>query len=133
MSATIERVFHLAPRAGRHGGWRQVVDAGPEPRPADPEGPRTHPLARRLAMAITCRRLIGDGAVADAASLAGVAGVTRARMTQILNLTLLAPDIQAEVLDLPVGSAISERDLKPITAMLDWHLQRHAWARLARG
>jgi hypothetical protein len=131
MSATIEREFHLAPRAGRRGGWHQKADAGPEPVPAEPAEPRIHSLARRMAMAITCQRLVRDGAVADAASLAGVAGVTRARMTQLLNFTLLAPDIQAALLDLAPQAKVCERDLRPITATLDWQRQRRAWARLA--
>lgn len=131
MSATIEREFHLAPRTGRRGGWRQSAVSGPEPEPAEPEVAGVHPLARRMAMAITCQRLIRDGAVADAASLAGVAGVTRARMTQLLNFTLLAPDIQAALLDVPADTAISERDLRPIMALLDWRRQRRAWQPLA--
>lgn len=130
MSATVERTFCLSQRRGRRGGWRQAAQAGPEPAPVD-EPLRCHPLARRMAMAITCQRLIRDGAAADAASLAGVAGVTRARMTQILNFTGLAPDIQAELLELPVGTALSERDLRPIMAMLDWRHQRVTWSRTA--
>jgi hypothetical protein len=131
VNATIERTFHLAPHRGRRGGWRQTAQVGPEPEPAPvDEQSRIHPLARRMAMAITCQRLIRDGAAADAASLAGVAGVTRARMTQILNFTGLAPDIQTALLDLPADTAISERNLRPIMAMLDWRRQRATWERL---
>ena len=124
MSATIERAFHLAPRAGRRGGWRQTAAAGPEPVPDESAEPRIHPLARRMAMAITCQRLIRDGAVADAASLAGVAGVTRARMTQLLNFTLLAPDIQEALLALAPDHPLGERDVRPIMTILDWAAQR---------
>lgn len=130
MSATIERAFHLAPRGGRRGGWRQSAAAGPEPEPTGGTAPGIHPLARRMAMAITCQRLIRDGAAADAASLAGVAGVTRARMTQLLNFTLLAPDLQTTLLELQAEATISERDLRPIMALLDWRRQRTAWERL---
>ena len=62
-------------------------------------------------MAIRCLHLIQDGAVADAASLAAIAGVTRARMTQILNFTCLAPDIQTSLLNLSAEQPVSERDL----------------------
>lgn len=130
MSATIQRAFHLAPRAGRRGGWRQSAAARPEPQAIAPIAPGIHPLARRMAMAIACQRLIRDGAAADAASLAGVAGVTRARMTQILNFTGLAPDIQAALLELPTEAAIREPDLRPIMVLLDWRRQRTAWERL---
>lgn len=131
MSATIERTFHLAPRGGRRSGWRQSVEPGPEPEPSVMAAPRIHPLARRMAMAITCQRLIRDGAAADAASLAAVAGVTRARMTQLLNFACLAPEFQAALLELPKDAAISERDLRPIMALLDWSSQREAWRRVA--
>ena len=131
MSATIERTFHLAPRSGRRGGWRQFARPGPEVELAETTVAGIHPLTRRMAMAITCQRLIRDGAVADAASLAGTAGVTRARMTQILNFTGLAPDIQAVLLELPDDTTISERDLRPIMAMLDWQRQRASWVRLS--
>jgi hypothetical protein len=83
-----------------------------------------------MAMAITCQRLIRDGAAADGASLAGFAGLTRARMTQILNFTGLAPDIQAALLELPAEAPISERDLRPMMTMLDWDRQRQAWGGL---
>jgi hypothetical protein len=53
-----------------------------EPLPAKPA---VHQLARRMAMVIRCQHLIHDGAVAVAASLADIAGMTRARMTRILN------------------------------------------------
>lgn len=96
MSCTVERSFHLANQAGRRGGCRRVAHQGEEPAPAAPPAvkPAVHPLARRMAMAIECKRLIESGGVPDAAAMARIAGVTRARMTQILNLNLLAPDLQ---------------------------------------
>jgi len=130
MSLTVERSFHLGSRAGQRGGWQRTAQAGPEPA-ALPAPAAVHPLARRMAMAITCLQLVQNGAVADAASLAEMAGVTRARMTQILNMTLLAPDIQAAVLDLPADAEVSERDLRSVMAQTDWIGQRQEWARLA--
>jgi hypothetical protein len=35
------------------------------------------------------------------------------------------------LLELPVGTALSERDLRPIMAMLDWRHQRVTWSRTA--
>jgi len=53
--------------------------------------------------------------------------VTQPRMSQILNLTLLAPDIQEELLFLPrvrEGKAtIHEKLLRPIAAEVDWGKQ----------
>ena len=69
--------------------------------------------------------------VADYAELARLGHVTRARITQIMNLLNLAPDIQEEILNLPrVESGkdpVTERDLRPIVAELDWERQRKMW------
>ncbi len=55
----------------------------------------------------------------------------RARITQIMNLTLLAPDIQEELLMLPRiergRAAIRLRVLQPIAIFANWKTQRDAW------
>jgi hypothetical protein len=57
--------------------------------------------------------------------------VTRARMTQIMSLLLLAPDIQEEILYLPRTAGgcdpIREKAVRPIAAVPDWRLQRDMW------
>ncbi len=91
-------------------------------------------VARLLALAIRMEGLIASGRVACYADAARLAHVTRARMTQIMNLTRLAPDIQEAVLFLtPVVKGrdpVTERDLRPIAAEFNWTKQRHLWARL---
>ena len=66
--------------------------------------------------------------------LARLKNVSRARITQITNLTLLAPDIQETILFLPrVRSGrdpITERQLRPIAAEPDWARKREMWSRL---
>ena len=48
-------------------------------------------------------------------------GLTRARVTQIMNLLLLAPEIQERI---AVGKlAISERDLRRVSAEPEWSKQ----------
>jgi hypothetical protein len=49
-------------------------------------------VARLLALALRFETLIREGRVADYSALAGLGHVSRARMTQIMNLLLLAPD-----------------------------------------
>ena len=70
----------------------------------------------------------------DYAQIARLGHVTRARLTQITNLRLLAPDIQEEILFLPRvyqgRDPITERDLRPLVAELDWATQRRTWRRL---
>jgi len=73
--------------------------------------------------------------VADYAELARLAHVSRARISQIMNLLLLAPDIQQAILFLPrtdgPHAPIRERHVRPICAVLDWRKQRGVWGGLA--
>jgi hypothetical protein len=62
---------------------------------------------------------------------------TQPRMTQIMNLLHLAPDIQEQLLDLPgIPSGedpITERDLRPMTQLLNWEQQRDYWRTIVVG
>lgn len=91
-------------------------------------------LPRLMALAIRFDRLVRDGTVKDYAELARLGRATRARLTQIMNLLNLAPDIQEEILFLPPVAgereAISERQVRRVAAMGDWGRQRKAWERL---
>ena len=91
-------------------------------------------VAKLMALAIRCEELVRRGEVADYADLARLGHVTRARMTQIINLLNLAPDIQEELLFLPRTTKgrdpIGERDLRPICAIADWKGQRSRWRKL---
>ena len=92
-------------------------------------------VARLMALAIRFEDLIRRGEVADYAELARLSYVTRARITQIMNLRLLAPDIQEELLHLPrvIGGCdpIHLRQLQPIVLVADWRKQRKLWADLS--
>ena len=91
-------------------------------------------VARLMALAIRLERLIAEGRVPNYTALARLAHVSRARITQITNLTLLAPDIQEAILFLPPvhqgPDTIIERDLRPIAGEPDWTRQRRRWAAL---
>ena len=91
-------------------------------------------ITRLMALAIRFEHLIRDGEVKDLAEIARLGQVTRARVTQIMNLLHLAPDIQESLLVLPrveTGrNPISERDLRPITAIPGWRKQRAAWRQM---
>ncbi|MFQ5473306.1 MAG: hypothetical protein ACE5FA_10540, partial [Dehalococcoidia bacterium] len=56
------------------------------------------PIAHRIALAHHIEDLIERGELRDYAEAAERLGLTRARLTQICDLALLAPDIQAAVL-----------------------------------
>ena len=76
-------------------------------------------------------QLIRDGVVADRAELARLGHVTRARLTQIMNLLYLAPDLQEKLLFWPTfergRNPITEKQVRPIAAVRDWGKQRRMW------
>jgi hypothetical protein len=91
-------------------------------------------VARLLALAHKMERLFHAGAVANAAVMARLGHVSRARITQITNLLHLAPDIQETILFLPATvrgrDPIHLRQLQPLTQLLDWAEQRARWRAL---
>ncbi len=79
------------------------------------------------------RRLLDSGEVPSAAELARRLGFTRARVSQLLDLTLLAPDIQELVLfavNVAGRDAITERDLRAVARHREWAKQREVFAGL---
>ena len=81
-------------------------------------------LARLLALAIRLEGRVRQEAVRNYAEVARRGRVTRARMTQIMQLCNLAPDIQEQILFLPPGAKLNERNLRPISRVIDWDEQR---------
>ncbi|MCA9250443.1 MAG: hypothetical protein KDA54_04865 [Phycisphaerales bacterium] len=114
---------------------RQVITKA-SPHAAQVPTGRTPRISRLMALAIHFDRLIRDGAVKDISELAQLAHVTQPRMTQIMNLNHLAPDIQKTLLLLPPvirdRDPIHERILRPIVAEADWSVQRAKWLQLYR-
>jgi hypothetical protein len=91
-------------------------------------------LSRLMALAVRFEGLIERGEVQDYADLARLGFVTRARITQIMNLLHLAPDIQEDLLFLPRTTKgrdpIRETDMRPIAATAHWSRQRKMWKAL---
>ena len=56
-----------------------------------------------MALAIKIEDMVGRGELRDYADVARLGHVTRARLTQIMNLLNLAPDIQGQILLPPRG------------------------------
>jgi alkylated DNA nucleotide flippase Atl1 len=92
-------------------------------------------VARLLALALHYRALVDRGEVRDYADIARLVGVTRARVTQIMDLLLLAPDVAEAILDLPRIVAgrdrPAEREVRAVALLAEWNKQRNAWDRLA--
>lgn len=91
-----------------------------------PAAVRPAKIALTLALAHKIQRAIDAGTLADRADAARRLGLTRARMTQILDLLLLAPDIQESILFLNAGTP---RPMLPHLRTLAWSEQRVLWAR----
>ena len=65
------------------------------------------------------------------AEIAELGRVTRARVTQIMSLLHLAPDIQEDILFLPRVTRghdpVTERSLRPVLQTLSFAKQRRIW------
>jgi hypothetical protein len=109
-------------RDGR--GWT-FTSRPPTPPPAPVRRPAR--VAQMLALAHRLDGAIARGEFEDRADLARQLGLTRARITQLLDLTLLAPDIQERVLLLEAiegREPISERELRRVSREALWSTQR---------
>ena len=74
-----------------------------------------------LALAYRVERLVEAGELTGYAEAARALGLTRARLTQVMNLALLAPEIQEQVLVETVSA--SERRLRAVVAEPCWTAQ----------
>jgi hypothetical protein len=121
---TITREFHTTRR--RDG--QQHLSSGPAPETPQGKIPR---ISRLMALAIHCDELLRTGQVANQSALAEYAQITPARLTQILTLLNLAPDIQEEILLLPRTMEgrreIQEKDVRRIAMEMDWSQQVLNW------
>jgi hypothetical protein len=84
-----------------------------------------------MALALQFEQMLQNGVATDQSSLARTMQITQPRMTQIMNLLHLAPDIQETILFLPRtikgDDPIHEKMLRPITAEVSWQRQRRVW------
>jgi hypothetical protein len=91
-------------------------------------------VARLMALALQFEALIQEGWIRDYADLARLGRVSRARITQIMNLLNLCPDIQEQLLFLPPAirgrDAIHESALREIAKVPEWEQQRRLLAGL---
>ncbi|GAB4142378.1 MAG: hypothetical protein Fur0037_09560 [Planctomycetota bacterium] len=114
-----ERVVHAVPP--------RVLNRKP------PQAPRTPRVVELLRKAIEWQGLLESGEVRNQAEIARREGLTRARVTQVMGLLRLAPEIQQHVLSLPDmvrRPAITERALRPIAQLDRPQSQIEAFQRL---
>jgi len=133
-SSALEVTWTFRPRSGRPGRVKRTLEPSSEKRNVGTGNlPR---ISRLMALAIRFAGLIQNNEVSDYADLARLGYVTRARITQIMSLLNLAPDIQEEILFLPRTTTgrdpIKEKDVRPIAAVPHWHRQRRMWEKLVQ-
>jgi hypothetical protein len=106
-------------RTARQAAGRQKKAAAPAP-------PRIPRITRLMALAIKFQEMIDRGEVKDYADLARLGFVTRARLTQIMNLLLLAPSIQERIIDCRIAPYATEPELRRIVRDIYWGDQNRA-------
>ena len=128
---TIERTVHFDRRKR---GARKELKIGPDPRSGQPRG-RLPRITKLMALAIRFERLLSEGEIEDYSELARLGHVSKARISQVMNLCLLAPSIQEEILFLPRiedgRDPITLRDLQALALQPDWGEQKRLWATLS--
>ncbi|GAB4366196.1 MAG: hypothetical protein Kow00128_09410 [Deltaproteobacteria bacterium] len=85
-----------------------------------PKAPKTPRVVELLRKAIEWRRQLDTGEVRNQAEIARREGITRARVTQVMGLLKLAPEIQEHILSMPAAirrPAVTERALRPIAQL----------------
>jgi hypothetical protein len=107
----LKKVRHASPR-------RRMVKIINEPR-----------LRQQLVLAHHIERILAEGKAKDYGQIAGWLHMSHPRIIQIANLTLLAPDIQKDILlsnDKRINS-LPEYKTREITDEFDWEKQQVLW------
>ncbi len=116
--------FQLRPRCRRDKPKSPASERGKLPR-----------ITEVLALAIQFDDMIRRGVARDHADLARLGCVSQERISQIMRLLWLAPDIQQEILTLartPRGRFhVGEVTLRRIASRMLWSEQRRMWAAAA--
>lgn len=115
----------------------RVVNAVPprlsKPKPQKiPQTPRVTELLRK---AMEWQKLLDSGDVSSQADIARREGLSRARVTQIMDLLNLTPDIQKYILSMPEAirrSVVTERSLRPIIKLAETRKQLYAFSVLTK-
>lgn len=131
MSKPVSVDFQFSIKQRGRGAKKRIVEGAAPSDESKPALERIPRISRYMALAIHFEDLIREGVVTDYADLARLGHVTRARVTQIMNLRLLAPEIQEELL---LGekkcddcTPIQLKSLQFIATVFSWRTQRQLW------
>ena len=112
-------------RTGQHG--RKHLREGARWKELDHPNNDLPRLTRLLALAHRWNRLIEEGVVNDRAQIARMMGLSRARVTQIVDLLYLAPEIQESILS--GERPVRERTVRALVRIPEWTKQYMVWRR----
>jgi hypothetical protein len=129
-NAAVKRWRAPARRIEPNGSQSATVEREPEG-----AGPGSVPrMSRLLALALKMEQMIQEGRVKNYTELAHLGQVSAARITQVMNLLHLAPDIQEEIL---VGNMpedrLRESAVRKLSGVVLWSDQRDRWHELVAG
>lgn len=131
MNKPVSVDFHFTVQQRGRGAKKRMVEGARQLDESKPAIERIPRISRYMALAIHFEDLIRQGVVTDYADLARLGHVTRARVTQIMNLRLLAPEIQEELLFLEAITnridLIQLKQLQTIATDFNWEDQRKHW------
>jgi len=119
------RIFEGKLHRAQRGHGKTFVEGPPQPTPEPVRRPAR--VAVMLALAHKIQDAIDRGVARDRAEVARRLGLTRARLTQLMDLTLLAPDIQEKILFLESVDGVepmSEREVRLHVLSTGWGGQR---------
>lgn len=88
-----------------------------------PREPKTPRVAELLRKAIEWQALLESSEISSQAEIARREGITRARVTQVMGMLRLAPEIQQRILSIPEmvrRPPVTERMLRPIGTLSDY-------------
>ena len=116
---TVTRTVGFAVRGKRMSDREQEQDQARVPR-----------ISKLMALAIRYDQMLNDGVVESQSELAELLHVSQPRMTQIMNLLHLAPEIQECILfleDSTERSSCNERNIRSLASKLAWREQARMW------
>lgn len=131
MNKSVSVDFQFSVEQRGRGAKKRIVEGTGTSGASKPLLERIPRISRYMALAIHFEDLIRRGIVTDYADLARLGHVTRARITQIMNLRLLAPEIQEELLLSEKNGddrmPIQLKSLQVLATICSWKTQRKLW------
>jgi len=118
----------------RNGGGSTVISPPPSMAPALLERDRLPRITHTMAQALLFEDLLARGEATDHADVARLGALSRERVSQVMKMLWLAPDIQEEILRLPPVRrgefSITVPEMTAVAAEVLWEDQREIWSKL---